>query len=184
MNQKDECKDWAELGECLKNPRYMYKHCMKSCGVCDDETNTTAAAPNIMRNLNILNSEESESVTCEEGVCTIMLDVDVDDPCRDTTPENCMFWANMGECKTNPFFMLSNCAKSCGKCTRLVERGNDANAEEICLDDDPKGECEDHVSKGDCYFDLSSMKIKCAASCVMCANRNALKSSGVSDEEM
>merc|ERR1712050_164749 len=39
------------------------------------------------------------------GVCK-----DLDDP------SNCKTWANMGECKKNPNYMLVKCKKSCGKC--------------------------------------------------------------------
>lgn len=28
------CKEWADAGECVANPRYMWIHCALSCGTC------------------------------------------------------------------------------------------------------------------------------------------------------
>lgn len=33
-DRNDGCQYWAEAGECLTNPRYMYVHCAQSCGLC------------------------------------------------------------------------------------------------------------------------------------------------------
>ena len=33
-DKHDECPQWAGLGECEKNQRYMAKHCAKSCKAC------------------------------------------------------------------------------------------------------------------------------------------------------
>ena len=33
-NHNDGCEDWAESGECEKNPKYMLRYCKMSCGKC------------------------------------------------------------------------------------------------------------------------------------------------------
>ncbi|XP_025079726.1 uncharacterized protein LOC112555506 [Pomacea canaliculata] len=33
-----ECRRWAEIGECTKNPKWMIPNCRKSCGKCEDGT--------------------------------------------------------------------------------------------------------------------------------------------------
>ncbi|KAK2080241.1 hypothetical protein QBZ16_000094 [Prototheca wickerhamii] len=30
-----QCGPWSELGECVRNPSYMFYHCMRACGVCN-----------------------------------------------------------------------------------------------------------------------------------------------------
>ncbi|XP_068249144.1 zinc metalloproteinase nas-4-like isoform X2 [Palaemon carinicauda] len=35
------CTEWSAMGECTRNPAYMSQYCMKSCGMCDDETGVT-----------------------------------------------------------------------------------------------------------------------------------------------
>ena len=31
------CKDWAQAGECDKNPSFMLESCKRACGLCEDQ---------------------------------------------------------------------------------------------------------------------------------------------------
>jgi prolyl 4-hydroxylase len=40
-DEDGNCRSWANLGECSKNPGFMHTQCRKSCKVCDPaKTNT------------------------------------------------------------------------------------------------------------------------------------------------
>lgn len=40
-NENERCQEWANAGECVKNPAYMLTSCGGSCGTC----NTTHQVP-------------------------------------------------------------------------------------------------------------------------------------------
>ena len=69
---------------------------------------------------------------------------DDDEPCADLD-EDCGAWALLGECATNPDFMLPTCFLSCGVCDRFVPNGRrrkslelQQRGEAIMLMDEPK----------------------------------------------
>ena len=35
-----KCAEWADLGECVANPKYMLVSCRKACGICGDTQDT------------------------------------------------------------------------------------------------------------------------------------------------
>ena len=35
MDEHPRCEDWARLGQCVHNPKFMTHTCRESCGVCD-----------------------------------------------------------------------------------------------------------------------------------------------------
>jgi prolyl 4-hydroxylase len=37
QDDHDSCTEWADSGECIKNPKYMYSKCRRSCQACDDD---------------------------------------------------------------------------------------------------------------------------------------------------
>jgi len=171
----DECNLWATTGECYKNPRYMLLHCPKSCGVCGNQ----AVKPMV--------EDNDDNKYCESGVCTRILDIHMSDICQDRFQEDplaCKSWAESGECYKNPKFMMTECAKSCGVCSALNETSAHLGTDNHCFDNDPMGECVDHVMNGDCYFESSNMIKKCAASCYKCVNKIALEKVGKTPEEM
>ena len=88
------CQVWADLGECTANVRNMKQYCAKSCDLCD--ANSLESAP--------------EDDTAEAQ--------DDDDPNCVDNHTNCDFWAEKGECESNPSYMLTNCRKSCGVCPK------------------------------------------------------------------
>lgn len=44
----ENCGEWADFGECTKNPEYMMKICRLSCGTCDKKSNFGRKAGNMV----------------------------------------------------------------------------------------------------------------------------------------
>merc|ERR1712018_1119440 len=78
--------------------------------------------------------------------------------CSDSNP-HCASWASQGECKKNPGFMDTNCAKSCGKC-ESTDKGV------VCNDIYPH--CAGWASQGECQKNPTFMKANCLNSCGYC----------------
>ena len=62
--------------------------------------------------------KDVENVT----VCTRTLKEVIENPCQDKN-EHCSFWADLGECKVNPNYMLTHCAVSCKECPDYLNGG-------------------------------------------------------------
>jgi len=86
--------------------------------------------------------------------------------------EHCHFWANLGECETNPRYMLKKCARTCRSCTlsapepwegdsengrQLVNVDYDEDEEEEDSDDDEQEDDDDDedFNIGEDYDELS-----------------------------
>ena len=37
IDEHENCKGWAKVGECEANPKYMLVSCRRSCNVCNSE---------------------------------------------------------------------------------------------------------------------------------------------------
>ena len=37
IDEHENCKGWAKVGECDSNPKYMLVSCRRSCNVCNSE---------------------------------------------------------------------------------------------------------------------------------------------------
>lgn len=85
--------------------------------------------------------------------------------CVDDT-DSCREWAAAGECIANPEFMLSSCARSCGKCdgVRAVERRPRRPG---CADEADYG-CAARAARGECDSDKGEMLFRCPESCRVC----------------
>jgi len=92
------CQEWADRGECKINPNYMLKWCRLSCKVCTGSTGTTSAPV---------------PVTTSVPVSTLPST----DPSCTNNHDRCQEWADRGECKKNPRYMLRMCKKSCKVCS-------------------------------------------------------------------
>lgn len=77
------------------------------------------------------------------------------EPCADGNPEDCLVWAQQGECDRNPEYMHQECRQSCGQCTS----GG-------CQDLDR--DCETWAEDGECTANPDFMKVKCQRSCRLC----------------
>ena len=56
-----KCEDWADKGECVRNPNYMLNYCRISCGICEGESTFERCLP-----LRILDGMECR-VWCRVG---------------------------------------------------------------------------------------------------------------------
>jgi len=127
-DSNSNCANWASQGECDKNPDYMLDNC---CQSCKTGTATTTTAP------------PTTTTPTPTGGCS-----DAND--------NCKYWAENGECKKNPGYMLTNCCKSC-------KGGTTAN----CVDkDDNCPNWKDQYCTNPTYSDWMSKN--CAKSCGTC----------------
>lgn len=100
------CNVWANNGECEENPYDMNRFCPKSCGVC-------------------LSDDVDERELDED---------DEYDSCKDKQ-ENCVLWADHGECEVNPNYMEINCAKSCNTCDKLQVKIDEERAFNMHLEE-------------------------------------------------
>lgn len=125
----ERCPVWKEDGECFKNEDYMKKTCPMSCL----DENYPTKNNGTCKDLHIRCSVWASLGECEENprnmkrYCPLSCDVcsdgnpksedniDHDSLCVDKH-EQCSFWASKGECSSNPAYMHSSCAKSCGTC--------------------------------------------------------------------
>ena len=78
-----------------------------------------------------------------------------DGTCDNATPE-CVGWAEAGECKNNPMYMMSACRRACGAC------------DPKCVNRDKSGACEQWAQAGECENNPAFMKMRCAFSCGTC----------------
>mmetsp|Transcript_10722 Transcript_10722/g.16178 ORF Transcript_10722/g.16178 Transcript_10722/m.16178 type:complete len:514 (-) Transcript_10722:657-2198(-) len=112
----------------------------------------------------VLNSHSANADICQLDwenveICTPISKEDISDPCVDETKE-CAYWAKIGECKKNPNYMLTSCAKSCNQCPSFF------NSQSPCLD--LKEKCNDWASLGECEKNPNYMTSNCAKSCNKC----------------
>jgi len=79
---------------------------------------------------------------------------------KDCTDENkhCQSWAEKGECKRNPAYMLESCKKACASC--------DTEAKKTCRDDNTH--CVSWAERGECDRNPAFMRLSCRAACDLC----------------
>uniref|UniRef100_A0A5S6QP91 ShKT domain-containing protein n=1 Tax=Trichuris muris TaxID=70415 RepID=A0A5S6QP91_TRIMR len=77
----------------------------------------------------------------------------------------CSFWATMGECDRNPFWMKPNCQKSCRSCGVTVA---DVNKLESPGCRNNHELCQFWKSIKECEKNFAWMSVHCAASCNTC----------------
>ena len=80
--------------------------------------------------------------------------------CIDENP-SCLHWASIGECSTNPGYMLGRCKLSCG-----VRLPKPPTAPEECADD--YDQCPGWASAGECAPNPNMMLKGCKLSCTLC----------------
>ncbi len=107
-DNNDRCGEWAATNECSSNPTWMLENCKLSCNVC-----TVTTERSIQPTPTTETNEQEECVDLREGCHE-------SGPSGDCLLTKCEFWTQEGECEINPSYMLSNCAKSCGKCDQVL----------------------------------------------------------------
>ncbi|KAL3930261.1 MAG: hypothetical protein SGPRY_001615 [Prymnesium sp.] len=114
FDSSDQCRRYAQEGQCESDPSYMGRECSQSCGLCDGRVDAIERDER---------AEEREFRSRFTG-CT-------------NNHASCASWARSGECEANPSFMSANCRASCAECESAachdLEVGCSARA--------AKGEC-------------------------------------------
>ncbi|VDO92461.1 unnamed protein product [Soboliphyme baturini] len=90
--------------------------------------------------------------------------------CRDSN-DTCAFWASMGECEKNPFWMKPNCQRSCNSCNVLVEDVDKIPSREGCINTHVL--CQFWKTLGECESNPDWMREFCALSCDACNERES-----------
>lgn len=90
-------------------------------------------------------------------------------PCVDRSTD-CAYWASIGECETNPGYMLTSCKSSCGGCGAAARAAPKvavaAAVASACKDDHAM--CSTWASIGECDDNPLFMKVRCRVSCRLC----------------
>lgn len=105
------CAEWAQMGECEKNPVFMHSSCAASCGCPVGQAtvlpNDGAAAA-------------ASGAAATGGAAAAATAVAPDPSCADRDKTGaCAHWAASGECEKNPAYMKMKCAASCHSCDML-----------------------------------------------------------------
>ena len=85
--------------------------------------------------------------------------------CGDSN-EQCVNWANAGECDANPGFMTTSCKWSCGLC----KGGTPPKKKASCADTNRM--CATWASIGECESNPGFMKVQCPVTCRMCQSED------------
>ncbi|XP_022083990.1 zinc metalloproteinase nas-36-like isoform X2 [Acanthaster planci] len=176
QNKMRRCDQWADNGRCTREPDFMYKRCLKSCGMCIDERVTGVKAPTAKQR----NKCADRFTTCKlwagNGECDIATEWmekncpkscdacpgEVEEAHQDCTDsyQRCPAWAAKGDCQYNPGWMNVYCRKTCQRChERKTLPG--------CLDHYRR--CKRLADGGGCRGDNSRwMRSNCPLSCGFC----------------
>ena len=122
-DHREECRLWAQAGECARNPDFMHAQCPLSCKVCGapaveaiEERRSTPVpvAPKVESSL-VAKLRDLKPAEAAKKPQLAQQSVPAE-ACNDTNPR-CADWAQAGECTRNPSFMSSSCRRACGVCT-------------------------------------------------------------------
>ena len=87
--------------------------------------------------------------------------------CVDLT-QNCLSWARKGECSSNPGFMTTECAQSCGLCTKEFHRPYLGLPPATCFDEAEEAKCISLAGLGACRTQIAYMQESCRKTCEFC----------------
>ena len=116
-----KCAEWAGMGECDANPKYMRNYCSRSCLECFETTSQFGLEqelPNQPAERKLTKKRIKETVAYMQRVWTDDEFTKVRHKCKNTH-EDCTFWAAIGECEANEKYMKTNCAPACFSCDLL-----------------------------------------------------------------
>ncbi|KAK3602503.1 hypothetical protein CHS0354_022371 [Potamilus streckersoni] len=139
-----DCDIWAASRQCDNNPIWMLENCKKSCGQCNNNTNT------ILKRTRIASTTPLPSTTKSS---TQRNCIDKHDAFQ------CQNFARAGECDKNPAWMIPNCQRSCGICS-LSDGCENKHNDTV--------ECDRRASEGECETKPLWMIPNCQRSCHAC----------------
>ncbi|KAL3925577.1 MAG: hypothetical protein SGPRY_003611 [Prymnesium sp.] len=132
VDLKIECPSWAAAGLCKTDSTYMNATCQRSCGLCASEPRESVVPHWVHPRRGCLDREGYDCQTrAERGECLASANATAmkcPNSCKlchfnsilkeaitcEDENLNCARWASEGECTTNPSYMESSCAVSCG----------------------------------------------------------------------
>ncbi|CAJ1958848.1 unnamed protein product [Cylindrotheca closterium] len=126
-DRNDGCRYWADSGECLTNPRYMWVYCALSCGKCQVEEDIQTYGEGdidmgVEQGLGSASFSPDKVLMAiaesEHYLKTTMMKQSIRNKCKNTHAD-CTVWALDGECEENPGYMKMNCAPACQSCYYL-----------------------------------------------------------------
>ncbi|XP_038068797.1 balbiani ring protein 3-like [Patiria miniata] len=174
QNKHKRCDQWAENGRCTREPDFMYKRCLKSCGMCIDERVTGVKAPTTKRRqctdrfttckLWAGNGEcgianEWMQKNCQKSCDACPEEAELHPDCSDSYLR-CSAWAAKGDCQNNPGWMNVYCRKSCQRC-------HEPKVVPGCMDQ--QRHCKRLADGGGCQGENSRwMRSNCPLSCGFC----------------
>ena len=120
LDEDKRCSDWANRGECGRNPQFMLTGCRKSCKSCIDlHGHTSNSIPQIAdaqtrREVlkRLFETQKYMHLQAKRNIETIQR-------CVNKHAE-CTHWYILGECSANPTFMDTECPVSCMTCNKVV----------------------------------------------------------------
>eukprot|EP00978_Attheya_sp_CCMP212_P030230 scaffold110423_cov55-Attheya_sp.AAC.1 len=119
VDDDEDCKYWAALGECETNAPFMLEGCRKSCNVCDvEKTYGVEQEAEGAERQQVLDRMVEMKRYMETVVAVDPKYRRVKDKCENLH-ELCLFWAVVGECESNPEQMNIDCAPACQTCDQL-----------------------------------------------------------------
>lgn len=142
LSSTDErCADWASMGECAINKRFMGEVCGEACRShdcallavyrCEVSPNMMGfSCPGVCETLGWLPAAPRCPVGYECNATAVNLEV-----ADASTLEQCLRWAALGECSSNEAYMLAACPLSCAEraawqCAQWAAHGEcDANSQ-------------------------------------------------------
>ncbi|XP_076453866.1 uncharacterized protein LOC143289003 isoform X2 [Babylonia areolata] len=130
-----KCELWARRGECVLNEKWMNDKCPRACHACVD-----TPEPEDEGEEEEVDAEEEE-VRCFDKHDTVQ----------------CGRWERVGECTSNPSWMIANCRRTCAKC----DDGTCKN-----LYDDTQ--CKVWAEEVECLRNRDWMHKNCAKACGVC----------------
>lgn len=127
-----KCSNWAQRGECFKNPVYMERECAKSCEICSPQTGADMGIPQVMSSGPHGTTEAQVVERFQEARAYLkskQVEPDIKGICRNKQ-DMCGVWAVTGRCTEDPEYMKENCAPVCFGCDYYLT-GNDIGVAQI-----------------------------------------------------
>ncbi|CAD5228755.1 unnamed protein product [Bursaphelenchus xylophilus] len=167
-NRHIKCREWSAQGQCTKNTMYMNENCRKACNLCNipktcakSTVSTTAPSAKpaattkptsrvvVSKTTTIALSKVTTTAIPHSITPQQFQGTAVSWGSKCTSPgcnnENmcCQHWANQGECRKNPIYMMCWCRVSCGVCTPTdYSYGDCADYNSQCAEWSKRGECD------------------------------------------
>eukprot|EP00814_Leptocylindrus_danicus_P007095 CAMPEP_0116021144 /NCGR_PEP_ID=MMETSP0321-20121206/10212_1 /TAXON_ID=163516 /ORGANISM="Leptocylindrus danicus var. danicus, Strain B650" /LENGTH=455 /DNA_ID=CAMNT_0003491959 /DNA_START=156 /DNA_END=1520 /DNA_ORIENTATION=+ len=126
-NCKDEdenCSEWADGGECEKNPGYMLNSCRLSCEQCigpviyEDDVEQDIIVGTKKEQMKIAEVVDKMNEYIETVVNADPKYSRIRGSCVNKE-SSCAYWAATGSCEDHFSYMVSNCPKACMICDQL-----------------------------------------------------------------